>query len=66
VLRSADQRCFAAFEPFVGKPPNRSTLAYYHYSPLQRDWSLLGDRTVLCMVASPEGPVTGTLRGADR
>jgi hypothetical protein len=64
VSRLANDGCFSAFDAFVGKPPERSTLQVYFYVPQKRTWSILGDRTVQCAIASPEGLVTGTLENS--
>jgi hypothetical protein len=66
VSKLAYAGCFSAFEAFVGRPPERSTLQVYFYVPQKRTWSILGDRTVQCAIASAEGLVTGTLENSRR
>jgi hypothetical protein len=45
----ADDRCIAAFEPYVGKPYQQSTLDYAITHPTAESWKN-GDRQVACVL----------------
>jgi len=66
VTRLANEGCFSAYQSYVGKPARQSLLDVYYYYPQKRTWSLLGDRSVQCIIASPEGLVTGSLENSRR
>ena len=61
----ADTACSTAFTDFVGIPHADSELTYASLSPTEESWETSQDRTVLCLIVSPE-PVTGSLAGAAR
>jgi hypothetical protein len=65
LYQTAEERCLAEFEGFVGVPYAQSELDFYTYWPTQMSWNRLDDRTVHCIVFSYDD-VTGTLEGAGR
>jgi len=64
VMASADELCFADFEPFVGTAYDASVLDFTYLAPSSDSWSLGDDREVLCILVDADGGVTGTLEGA--
>ena len=61
----AQDGCLARFAGFVGKPLSNSSLDIYYLAPSSRSWTVLNDRTVVCLLQSPTS-VTGTLRGSGK
>jgi hypothetical protein len=57
--------CLTGFDSFVGVIFEESTLNAFYLSPSAQEWEL-GNRTVLCGIYDPEGPVEGSLKGAKR
>ncbi|WP_169738855.1 septum formation family protein [Jiangella gansuensis] len=57
--------CVAEFETFVGLTYDESVLEIQWLEPTEDSWAQ-GDRELVCTVLDPEGPVTGTLEGANR
>ena len=66
VRDQAGQACDAAFEGFVGVPARKSKLNLTMLTPTSETWTQAGDRAVVCLVGSPSGGVTGTLKDAGR
>ena len=64
IIASADELCFADFQPFVGTAYDDSTLDFTFLAPTATSWEYADDREVLCIVMDPAGGVTGTLKGA--
>lgn len=62
----AEQACNAAFEGFVGLPEKKSRLDITMLTPTRETWIGAGDREVVCLVGSPSGGITGTLKDAAR
>ena len=60
--RAVRQRAFA---DFVGLPFTKSALNYTYYYPGEDSWQQ-GDRLILCEIYDQNGPVTGSLKGAER
>lgn len=62
----AVEPCLAAFEHYVGVSLGLSTLEAVPYTPSIDEW-LLGDRTIECALAAPDGErPTVSLRGSHR
>ncbi|MFN0030051.1 MAG: septum formation family protein [Acidimicrobiales bacterium] len=59
----ADGVCFVAFEGYVGLPFDRSPLHSSHLVPTFNSWTEGEDRTVTCLLVSPEEPLTASARG---
>jgi putative regulator of septum formation len=59
------RRCMPGFASFIGTTHDDSDLGITFLYPSSDTWPL-GDRTIVCAVYDPAGPVTGTLRGAGR
>jgi hypothetical protein len=57
--------CLTQFDSFVGLVFEESSLTAFYLSPTAAEWDL-GNRAVLCGIYDPEGPVAGSLRGAER
>ncbi|MFW6775592.1 septum formation family protein [Nocardioides sp. CPCC 205120] len=66
VQTAADDRCGAAFEPFVGFPYEDSEIDFFSMTPTEGSWDEADDRTVQCVAFDLGGPVEGTLEGAAR
>ena len=66
VDEAAIDGCLAAFKDFADISYRRSVLEITWLYPTETSWNLLRDREVLCLVADPEGPTTGSLEGARR
>lgn len=59
--------CAAAFEAFVGRPLDGSSLSATAFYPIRDDWEGKDERRVACMVVDPAQPtVTGSLQGSGR
>lgn len=61
----ADRDCGNQFAPYVGRTYDESALDVVYLVPTPQTWSI-GDRSILCLVEDPEGPLTGSVEGADR
>ncbi|TWD81154.1 hypothetical protein FB561_2258 [Kribbella amoyensis] len=59
----ATRQCATAFEAFVGKPFEQSSLDMYYVVLEDRD---VADGNVLCLVGRPERELTGTMRDSQR
>lgn len=57
--------CLTQFDSFVGVVFEESSLKPFYLSPTAAEWEY-GNRAVLCGIYDPEGPVEGSLRGAER
>jgi len=57
--------CLSEFDTFVGKVFEESTLNAYYLSPSLEEWNL-GNKSVLCGIYDPTGPVQGSLQAANR
>lgn len=57
--------CVPEFSNFVGMAYEESVLGIKWLEPTETSWAE-GDRELVCTVLDPEGPVTGTLEGANR
>ncbi len=57
--------CLTEFDSFVGVIFEESTLNAFYLSPSAQEWEL-GNRTVLCGIYDPEGPVEGSLEESGR
>lgn len=66
VRSQAEEACDAAFEGFVGVTAKKSKLDLTMLTPTKETWTQAGDREVVCLVGSPSGGLTGSLRGAAR
>lgn len=58
--------CTAAFKDFVGIAANTSSRRFTYFYPNQTTWNSANDRQVLCLAGSPEGNITGTLKGVKK
>ncbi len=56
----ADAICISAFEAYVGHSLAVSSLDATHITPSAESWDR-GDRGVVCLVADPAGPTTGSV-----
>lgn len=58
--------CLDAFEPFVGRPFERSVFDFSWYQPFEETFPL-GDRRVACLIHTVDlAPVAGSLEGSNR
>lgn len=57
--------CLSEFDTFVGTVFEDSTLNAYYLSPSVEEWNL-GNKTVLCGIYDPDGPVQGSLKSSNR
>lgn len=60
-----DDKCFVSFESYVGLPYQDSDLEFSSFTPTQKEWAQ-GDRGFHCVVFSPDGPLTGTVKDLGR
>ncbi len=58
--------CADGFADFVGMPTGKSKLELTMLTPTQETWTEALDREVVCLVGTPGGGITGTLRSAAR
>lgn len=65
VKTQSEDGCTAQFNKFVGVDYGSSTLEYSYYYPTAESWAQ-GDREILCLIADPAGPTTGSLKGSAR
>ena len=61
----AGEQCRADFEPFIGLDYDSSELFIFYLHPSAETWPA-GDREVLCTVYSEDGPLEGSMEGANR
>lgn len=54
----ADNGCYNAFEPFVGKSYESSVYDYMIITPTPESWDEVDDREVLCALTSYDGQAT--------
>lgn len=72
IAQAADEGCYAAFEPFVGKVYEESVLEYNYLTPTEDGWtdSGLQDRLIQCVLYQPgdgaPAQLEGSLEGAAR
>lgn len=59
----AGQYCYDQFASFVGKAYEESSLDFQYLTPTQDGWEQGNDRSVQCILLSPE-PVTASLAGS--
>ncbi len=57
----SNAQCLGPFETFVGVKAALTTLDFTYYYPSSQSWGR-GDRQILCLVYSPDGPVKGSLK----
>ncbi|MFT3797956.1 septum formation family protein [Microbacterium sp.] len=60
------ERCDAAFETFVGRAYDDSTLDYTYISPTEESWTNIDDRLVSCVIGSEGVTVTGSAQGSQQ
>jgi hypothetical protein len=59
-------QCVPAFEEYVGRSYQSSTLDFVHFYPIESGWNA-GDRVFQCALYDPDDPqLTASLRDADR
>jgi hypothetical protein len=63
---AAESGCIGRFAEFTGVEYAASRLEVVYLNPTQESWDEEDDRSVVCSVSDPEGPATGSLRGAAR
>jgi hypothetical protein len=63
VSEEAHGTCADEFEPFVGIAYDSSKLDVRFLAPTEESWSELDDRTVVCLLFDPAGPLTGSAAG---
>ena len=62
----ASEKCFDAFEPYVGRSYQSSDLDFYFWIPTQQGWEA-GDRSVNCLAFQMDGlQLTSTIRNSQR
>lgn len=61
----AEETCTTEFEAYVGLPYAESALDFTWLQPTAESWEQ-GDRELVCLVYDPAGPVSGSLRSANR
>jgi hypothetical protein len=54
--------CLESFAAYVGVDYEESVLDFFYVTPVEPSWEH-GDRTVLCAVFDPAGPLTGSVQG---
>ena len=55
MIALADMECMEAFERWVGRPYNESSLELGYLWPVEENWDV-GDRTILCLAFRPRRP----------
>ncbi len=65
VEEDASDGCLERFEDYIGTTYPESELLASAFWPSEESWAA-DDREVICFVYDPDGPVTGTLEGANR
>jgi hypothetical protein len=63
VEQEAEDKCLAAFEPYVGAAYEDSIYDITYFTPTPETWRE-GDRQILCTVLDPAGPVDELIRGS--
>ncbi len=64
VFADGDERCYNAFEPFVGRDYATSALDFTYLYPTKESWEQIDDREILCMIVSVDNSlITGSSRG---
>ena len=64
VKESADEGCFAQFEPYVGRDYPTSALDYWALYPTSSSWDQ-DDREIVCVLLDVErGTLQGSMRGS--
>lgn len=63
VQDQAEQICTTALEPFLGISAKKSKFELRFLTPTKDSWAQ-NDRAVVCLLGTPGGGLTGTLRGA--
>lgn len=64
---TAQARCLAEFEEFVGISAFDSELFYSWLVPTLTSWDREDDREIVCVVGARDGePLTGSVRGSNR
>lgn len=67
VEKTADERCQAEFEGFVGKSFEESELTFSHLTPSVESWLHEKDREVICFLRTmDDSPMTGSGKGSGR
>jgi Septum formation len=66
VQHAAAEGCLGPFAEYVGVSLAESVLDAYPITPSEESWNEHDDRTVLCGVTGPDGPVEGSLAGSER
>lgn len=61
----ADTFCYDQFETYVGISYDESVYELVTLYPVEGSWTLLGDRTITCLVGDPQGGVVGSLKDAN-
>lgn len=65
VEAEADTRCLAAFEPFIGKSFDESTLTFNRLTPNAEGWQRRQDREIVCMIQKmDDSPRSGSAKGS--
>lgn len=66
-LQRESRACRGAFRDYVGDGYAGPPLVYSYFSPSERDWNYLGDRTMHCVVLDESGePLEGSVAGGAR
>lgn len=60
----AGEFCHEEFEGFIGTPYDDSELDLQYLFPSEGTWTSLNDRTVTCLVGSPDNDIVGSLKGS--
>jgi hypothetical protein len=63
---AAESGCIGRFAEFAGVEYAASRLEVVYLNPTQESWDEEDDRSVVCSVSDPDGPTSGSLRGAAR
>lgn len=63
--RRIESLCIPAFEEFVGLPLQQSEYMVQPLTPTENTWRS-GDRTIMCLVGTAAGGVTGSLKGSKK
>ena len=62
----AGEFCQEEFERFVGTAYDDSALELQYLFPSEATWTSLNDRTVTCLVGSPDNDIVGSLKGSKK
>jgi len=65
---TADEKCYEAFEGYVGISYDDSSLDIVYYVPSMSGWnnSKNPDRTINCIIEDPKGQMTGSVKDSKR